>query len=286
MNDDPEMCSSVLILVGWGQGAARPQEPGCALWILRRAASGPGQRCEPGGNLAFTLTVGVLIPSFSELLAAHLWNEVLGRMNPSDMRGTVPPTVQWIQKRGEQSAALRALSQSPFSSAPAGMTWLSLPSLHSWCGDGFLLFLLVGTNTGWDEWPLPFLGSASLRLLSTLSQPSARCPHCRRLLCRSEYLSDAISASSPQRCSLLAGSFVCAVKHNDKLSSSDISLPLPRSLPSFIKDWVVFYPLIRFQNTVYLSKWWQPPDKAGGDRKLGMASRGLLNLLWQQGRGC
>ena len=89
--------------------------------------------------------------------------------------GTMPPTVQWIQKRGSRVLHMPGSTQNPLISVPAELTWLPTPSSHSWCRWCVLLLcLLVATNTGWDECPLPFLGSASLRLLSTLSQPSAR----------------------------------------------------------------------------------------------------------------
>lgn len=96
-------------------------------------------------------------------------------MNPSDMRDCASHRPVDPEER-EQSAARAGLLAEPAQLCPCRDD-LTFPAFITQLVQVmvFLLFLLVGTNTGWDEWPLPFLGSASLRLLSTLPQPSARC---------------------------------------------------------------------------------------------------------------
>lgn len=197
---------------------------------------------------------------------------------------TVPPTVQWIQKRGSRVLRMPGSTHNPLSSAPAGLTWLPTPSSHSWCRwCVLLLFLGVGTNTGWDECPLPFLDSASLHLLSTLSKPSAR-----------SLTADASSAGVNicQMSSLLLATAVLSARwfplyapfSSNRSASSDISLPLRAPCLSFYKGLSCVLSSNPFKIPCTFLNDGNPLTRRGRWESWEWHQRGLLNLLWQQGR--
>lgn len=135
MNDDPEMCSSIPDPGGMRAGVqpeARSRAAPCGS-LDRLRLDQDKDAAEPGGNLAFTLTV-VADTQLLRAAGSSLWNEVLGRMNPSDMRDCASPPSQWIQKR-EQSA------QASGAPARAGqlcpLPGLTFPCLHYTAGLGW-----------------------------------------------------------------------------------------------------------------------------------------------------
>lgn len=200
--------------------------------------------------------------------------------------GTVPPTVQWIQKRGSRVLRVPGSSQSPLSSAPAG--WLDFPCLHYTAGAGDAF----SSSFSWSELTQDGMSVHCLSLV-LLHYVSFR--HCPSPLPGASLQTPPLQEWIFVRCHLcLLAAAVLSARwfplyapfSSNRCASSDISLPLRAPCLSFYKGLSCVLSSNPFKTPCTFLNDGNPLTRRGRWESWEWHQRGLLNLLWQQGRGC